>query len=118
MTYEEQQQYNKLSYKQQQRYNEYRKDKPHWGHGQIMAKIAFIEKLDKTIDNGGKDVDSNSPVIWKEIFESVKNFLKRIDISGSIIKMIDQALETLGDLIYRGITSISNAFLKIWDWIF
>lgn len=118
MTYEEQLQYEKLTPKNQKVYDEIKEDKPSWGHKQIMFKVAMLEKID-TIPEGPGDPDPDDPKVMKSVLEGAKDFLNSVGIVfGTVITIIDQTLETLGDIIYRGISSIGNALQKIWDWIF
>lgn len=117
MTYEEQQQYNKLSYSGQKVYDETKVKHPNWSHDQIMAKVSIDHTIDIRIDQG-KDVDPDDPEVFKEILEGAKAFLIGMGIFiAAVFEIIDDTLEALGDLIYRGITYIGDKLSDFWDWL-
>lgn len=117
MTYEEQQQYNKLPYNDQKEYDHYKSKYPHWSHNQIMTRVSTGHVIDKRIGQG-KDVNPEDPRVLKEILEGAKAFLVGVGIFiASVFYIIDETLETLGDLIYRGITYIGEKLGDFWDWL-
>lgn len=117
MTYEEQHQYDNLSYYQKQDYDRYKSQHPGWSHKQIMFKIGMDKTAEKIADRGG-DPNPEDPQILKEILEGAKSFLIGVGIVvGTIISIIDDALETLGGLIYEGISYVGNKLQEFWDWL-
>lgn len=117
MTYEEQQQYNKLSYNERMDYDYIKSKHPSWEHSQIMAKLSTDIQIGIMIDKG-KNVDPNDPKILKEILEGAKRFLIGAGIFiAAVFEVIDDALDALGDLIYRGISYIGDKLSEFWDWL-
>lgn len=117
MTYEEQQQYDKLPYVDRKEYDHIKEQHPYWDHERIMKKVAFNHKLEEVMDNRG-DIDPEDPRVLKEILEGAKLFLIGVGIFiVGVFAAIDEALNTLGDLIYRGVTYIGDKLSEFWDWL-
>lgn len=119
MTYEEQQQYNNLSYENRQEYDWIKSRHPSWTHKQIMTKVAFNAKEVEVIErNGGKDVDTEDPEIMSDILQGVKSFLIGIGLFiDEVFSAIDDALNALGNLIDAGISYVGNKLQEFWDWL-
>jgi len=117
MAYEEQQQYNKLSYAQQRAYDNIKSEHPEWGHKQIMFKVAMIKKTDDML-NGNRDPDPEDPEILAEILKGAKSFLIGLGIFiYEVFEVIDDMLDALGDLICRGVRYIGNQLERFWEWL-
>ena len=117
MTYEEEQQYNKLSYSGRMEYDHIKSMHPNWSHSQIMTKLSTDITIGKMIENG-RDVDVDNPAILKEILEGAKSFLIGAGIFiAAVFEVIDDALDALGDLICRGISYIGDKLSEFWDWL-
>lgn len=117
MTYEEQQQYNKLSYSGRMEYDHIKSMHPNWFHSQIMTKLSTDITIGRMIENG-RDVDVDNPAILKEILEGAKRFLIGAGIFiAAVFEVIDDALDALGDLIYHGISYIGDKLSEFWDWL-
>lgn len=126
MTYEEQQQYNKLTDKQKAVYNFTKSQNPHWSHKQIMAKVGVDENLGKAIQDGKIDVTRTGqngetiidPSVFAEILRGSKKFLEGLGIViESLFAAIDEALNALDDLIDAGIEYIGNKLQQFWNWL-
>lgn len=116
MTYEEQQQYNKLSYAQQKEYDGYKSIHPTWTHKQIMFKIAMDKKIGDLPPN--VDPDPDDPEILAEILKGAKLFLIGVGIIiYEVFDAIDDMLDTLGDLISRGVRYIGDRLEEFWEWL-
>ena len=111
MNYEEQKQYDNLSECDKSYYKKIKLDHPNWNHRQIMVKVAFNHKEDDIIERAGNDIDPEDSEILNEIFQGVKNFLKRV---GVIMQNVFNALDKLIDLVKKG-KAIYNALSEIWD---
>lgn len=108
MTYQEQQEYNRLPYDARQDYDFYSKKYPHWTHTQLINRIALGHEIDK-MTNNGKNVDINDPGTVAAILRGAKAFLQRVGIYiQAIFDYIDNILDELGDLIVKGITFVGD----------
>lgn len=106
MTYQEQQEYNKLSNNGKRNYDRIKAESPDWTHSQIITKVKIIEKLDKVIDDGG-DVDE--PGILQTILMEAREWLVEFcNVGSSILSAIDNAISELGNAIARGIQWIGD----------
>lgn len=122
MTYEEQQQYNNLSYSEREVYDWTKSRHPSWSHKQIMAKVAIdisIEGPDGILNKSGQtDINPTDPSIMRAILKGAKNFLTGAGIFiYEVFSAIDDALDTLGDLIASGASYVGNKLKNFWDWL-
>lgn len=117
MTYEEQQQYNKLPYSQQRAYDRIKSENPGWGHRQIMFKVAMEKKTDDFV-NSNSDPNPEDPEILAEILRGAKSFLVGLGIFiAEVFEVIDDMLCTLVDLIDRGIRYVGDKLEEFWEWL-
>lgn len=117
MTYEEQQQYAKLSSDQKDDYNHFRSKHPGWSHNQIMQKLAIETKIIDILNDGG-DVNPDDPEIMTEILKGAKEVLLNLGIIiDSFFEAIDAALNVLGNIIEAGINYIGDKLKAFWDWL-
>lgn len=117
MTYEEEQQYNSLSYDARQEYDHIRRMHPNWSHKQIMTKLALDLQTIKIVDEGKQNVDDD-PEILREILQGAKAFLIGVGcFVWDVFEAIDDALDALGDLIARGITYVGDKLSEFWNWL-
>ena len=119
MTTEERQDYDKLTEQQKEEFDYQCRKHPEWSFKQVMAKLAFEEKVDETVGNGGEDVDVNDPVTWVAILEGVKITLSKfVSIGRAIFVTIDSAITSLKGLILAGIRRIGTVIDDLLDRIF
>lgn len=119
MTNEERQDYNKLTKEQKEEFDYQSRKHPDWSFKQVIAKVAFEEKVDTTIDNGGEDPNPQDPTIWLTILEGVKATLSKFkSIGRSIFIAIDSAITSLKGLIRAGIQRIGDVIDNLLDKIF
>lgn len=117
MTYEEQQEYNKLSNDAKDEYNFIKSKHPTWSHNQIIQRMAVTIKIGDML-NKGKDVDPNDPEILTEILKGAKSILVNLDIIiNGFFEAIDDALNILGTLIESGAKYIGDKLKAFWDWL-
>lgn len=117
MTYEERQQYNRLPYGDQKEYDLIKEKHPYWDHERIMKKVAFDHKLEDIMENRG-DLNPEDPTLLKEILEGAKQFLIGVGIFiEGVFTAIDNALNALTDLIYRGVTYLGDKLSEFWEWL-
>lgn len=117
MTREEKRQYDSLSYEERQEYDYLRNKHPNWSHKQIMTKFALDKNINVAIDNGAEDVENN-PEIIKIILSETKNMLERLGcFFEDVFEVIDNALDTLTDLIDRGICYVGEKLAEFWNWL-
>lgn len=117
MTYEEQQQYSSLSYNQKQEYDFIKRTHPNWNHTNILKKLALSIKIEDMMGTGAKDVE-NDPEILKEILLGAKSFLLGIGCFVlDVFEAIDDALDTLTDIIAEGISYVGDQLRDFWDWL-
>lgn len=117
MTYEEQLQYDRLSFEDQLEYDHLKAKHPNWSHNQILMKLSIDPTIGKMIEEG-RDVNPEDPRILKEILEGAKSFLIGVGIFiESIFEFIDDALCALGELIYDGISYVGDKLEDFWNWL-
>ena len=118
---EERQHYNSLSKEEREEYDRIKEMKPHWSHNQIMTKLAVNIRMDKSIEQGNEDVDANDPIWWKQILTGSREFLRYFGggtFYSTAIKVIDDALSTLGNMISKGIRKIGDFIDDLFNSIF
>ncbi len=117
MTSDEQKQYNSLSYEERQDYDDIRQRRPHWSHKQIMVKIALEREIDKIPGTGPTD-PTGDPEILRGILKGVKEFLTEVGcFVWDVFEAIDDAIDTLTDLIASGLSYIGNKLSEFWEWL-
>lgn len=116
MTYEERQDYDKLSASGKKAYDRDVEDHPNRSHSQHLAKAKLSDVIDVNIDKG-KNVDETS--VLKDILTEAKEWLVEIGgISLSVLSALDDAISELGRAIGNGIRWIGNKLGDLFDWIF
>ncbi len=119
MTAEERQDYDKLTEKQKEEFEYQSRKHPDWSFNQVMAKVAFEEKADETINKGGVDPNPQDPNIWLTILEGVRATLTKFkSIGRSIFVAIDSAIASLRGLIRAGIKRIGDLIDDLMNKIF
>ena len=119
MTAEERQDYNKLTKEQKEEFDFQSRKHSNWSFKQVIAKVAFEEKVDTTINNGGVNVNPKDPTIWLTILEGVRTTLTKFkSIGRSIFIAIDSAITSLKGLIRAGIQRIGDVIDNLLDKIF
>lgn len=118
MTTEEQIQYNALSSSEREDYDYLRRKHPNWSHKQIMNKLAIEIQVIKVLDKGNTDVDFEDPEILIQILKGAKEFLTRVGcFISDFFEAVDDAIDTLTDLILGGISWVGDALSDFWDWL-
>ena len=119
MTYEQRQDYNKLTKSQKEDFDYNERKHPNWTFTQLMAKVAFEEKVDDTIGDGGKNVDSKDPIVWITILEGVKTTLKKFrSIANSIFTAIDGTIASIKGMIAVGMRKVGDVIERLFDSLF
>lgn len=119
MTTEERQDYDKLTKEQKEEFDYQSRKHPDWSFKQVIAKVAFEEKVNTTINKGGSNVNSKDPTIWLTILEGVRTTLTKFkSIGRSIFIAIDGAIASLKGLIRAGTQRIGNVIDNLLDKIF
>lgn len=125
MTYEEQQQYDKLSADLKEDYNYLKKKHPNWSHEQIMGKLSIDKKLEVWMNTGDLDVTKKGPdgeievppEIMKEILDGAKSVLTGLGIIiVGFFEAVDKALCVLDSIITSGVKYIGNKLKEFWNW--
>lgn len=113
MTNEERQDYNKLTKEQKEDFEFHARKHPDWEFQMVMISLAFEEKTDETIENGGKDVDPNDINIWMAILKGVKTILSKFkSIGKQIFNIIDNEITFIQEQIKSGIRKINDAIVR------
>ena len=119
MTFEQRQDYNRLTNSQREVFDFNERIHPNWTFTQVMAKVVFEVKTDETIDKGGNNVDPKDPQIWLIILEGVKMTLSKFkSIGWSIFMAIDSAITTIKGLIFAGVRKVGDVIDKLFDKLF
>lgn len=119
MTYEQRQDYNKLTNSQKEDFDYNERKHPNWTFNQLMAKVAFEEKVDDTVGKGGNNVDSKDPQIWLIILEGVKVTLSKFKSIGcSIFMAIDGAITSIKGMIVSGVRRVGDVIDRLFDKLF
>ena len=117
MTSDEQKQYNSLSYNERQEYDHIRRMHPNWSHKQIMTKLALDIQTIVVVDRGHEKPEDD-PDLLREILQGAKSFLIGVGcIVWDVFEAIDDAIDTLTDLIASGISYIGNRLSEFWKWL-
>ena len=102
MTYEEQQQYNKLSYRGKQIYDRIKRENPEYNHKAIYLKTVLEVKIEEGLTGGGADIDPKD--FWDAVLKGARRFLESVgNIARDVFVTIDRALSKVADWIGRGI---------------
>lgn len=116
MTYEQRQDYNKLTASEKRDFSYQESKHPNWSFQQIMAKIAFEVQVDDTIGMGGNNVDPADPILWLTILEGVKTTLSKFkSIGQSIFIAINSAIVSLKGLVIAGAKKVGNVIENLLD---
>lgn len=119
MTYEEQQDYNKLPKNQRLEYDHIKEQHPEWDHKKIIVKMALSKQMDDAIETGHEDISPNNPELIKEILRNAKRFLQECGINiESLFRIIDNAIATISYYVKYGLSYANNKIKEIWNWIF
>lgn len=119
MTYEQRQDYNKLTSSQKEDFKYNERKHPNWTFTQIMAKLALDEKGGEFIDRGGNNVNPTEPDTWLIILEGVKATLSKFQSIGrSIFMAIDSAIVSIRGLIVAGIKRVGDVIDNLFDKLF
>lgn len=101
MTYEEQQQYNKLSYRGKQIYDRIKRENPNYNHKAIYLKTVLEVKIEDGLNDGGTDI--NPTDFWEEVLKGARRFLESVgNIARDVFDTIDRALSKVAEWIGRG----------------
>ncbi len=110
MTPQERQDYEKLTEEQKEEFDYQSRKHPEWGFQEVMVKLAFEAEADKTINDGGEDVDPNDVNIWMAILKGVKTILSTFkSIGKQIFDVIDEEITFIQEQINSGIREINSA---------
>lgn len=102
MTYEEQQQYNKLSYRGKQIYDRIKRENPQYNHKAIYLKTVLELKIEEGLGTGNRDIDPTD--FWEEVLRGARRFLESVgNIARDVFDTIDRALSKVANWIGRGI---------------
>lgn len=113
MTNEERQDYNKLTKEQKEDFEYQARKHPDWEFQTVMIKLAFEEKTDETINNGGKDADPNDINIWMAILNGVRTVLSKFkSIGKQIFNILDNEITFIQEQIKSGIRKINDAIAR------
>ena len=126
MTYEEQQQYNKLPSDKKEDYNYIKRKHPGWPHEKILGSMELNDHIAIMVEKGKVDVGKRnadgtidvSPDLMVEILKGAKEVLLNLGIVlDSFFEAIDAALNVLGNIIDAGINYIGDKLKEFWDWL-
>ncbi len=113
MTNEERQDYNKLTREQKEDFEYHASKHPDWEFQMVLVKLAFEEKIDETVVNGGYDVDPNDVDIWMAIFKGVKTILSKFkSIGKQILNTIDDNIAFIQEQIKSGVRKINDVISR------
>lgn len=122
MTATEQKQYNDLTPRQRDEYNLKKKYHPNWNHKDIMTSVGMeISKDDMLAGGGTVDVTglTKNPSFLKKVYEGTLRFLEKNGVYfEDVINALKSSISRLGDLIWQGVTYISEQVDDFLDWIF
>lgn len=117
MTGDEQKQYNSLSNVQRQEYDHIKQMHSNWSHKQIMTKLALDIKAIEFVNKGHENPE-NDPNTFIAILQGAKIFLIGVGcFVWDVFEAIDEAIDTLTDLIANGISYIGDKLSEFWDWL-
>lgn len=113
---EQRQGYESLSKKRKEAFDDIAKRYPHWDYERVMRKMAFDEKIEKTIERGGKDADPNNPKVLEAILTGANTILQNIKgISQKCIRTIESAISTVREWIAQGIRYLGDKINTIFS---
>lgn len=116
MTYQEQEEYNKLSNNGKRAYDRIKTEHPNWAHSQIITKVKINEEIDIAIDNRG---DITKTDVLQEVLKKAREWLVEFcEVGSSIISAIDDTISELGKAIAKGVRWIGDKLSGILNWIF
>lgn len=110
MTYQEQEEFNKLTELQKEDYLYQQKRHPNWDHEKLMQRVGFSTKVDDVLESK-EDVDLNDKDIMQEIVEGVGAWLERT------LPRIWQGVKDFFKGLLQGIwDGIVSTFESIFSW--
>lgn len=116
LTSEERAEYNKLTYADQKRYDFEREMDPTLTHKEAILVIGLNIKGKELLERGGQNVNINEPGIQKKLFEGLRDFLQSFpDILAQVGYAIDQTIDYLGELLWKGIEVVVDLADSIWS---
>lgn len=114
MTYEQRQDYNKLTEYQKEVFDFTAKMNPDFTFEQLIKKVIIDDNMNKTLRDGGKNVDPQDPTIIELILIGAKEALKRFSTIGrGVFIAIDNAIRSIKEKIDSGMQTIGDLFAKI-----
>jgi len=63
---------------QNSKFDEMKAKHPDWSDEQVWTAISIEMEADKTIEEGGKDINPNDPVLLRNIIEGAKKWLEEV----------------------------------------
>lgn len=119
MTYEQSQDYNKLTIGQKEDFEYSVRKHPNWTFAQHFTKVVFEKQVDDTVEKGGSDVDREDPVMWLTILEGVKATLKKFkSVVNTIFNVLDGVISSIKGMIAVGVKKIGDIIDRFFDNIF
>lgn len=112
MTYQEQEEFNKLSELQKEDYLRYQQRFPNWDHTKLMTRVGFNTKIDDVVETQ-QDVDLNDKSIMQEIVEGVGRWLERT--LPRIWQGVKDFFSGLLEGIWNGIVSTFESIFSLFD---
>ena len=120
MTTEELEIYNKLTPEQKANYDFTRMHHPNWSHQQIITKVSIGTVIDNKIcqGGGGLDINGGDPIFWQEVLIGAKRIIEGLGcVAGDVVKIIDNTLEMLANIIDAGINYVGDKLKQFWNWL-
>lgn len=112
MTYQEQQEFNKLTSDQKEEYQFQQRKHPNWDHKKLMIKVGFNNKVDDMIENQG-DVDVNDKDVMSSLVQSVGDWLER-----TLPRIWDGVKSLFSSILENILYGVIDAFWGVLDAIF
>ena len=113
LTYEQQQDYNNLTEKEKRIFKFHSEMHPNWTFDRVIVQLQCDIKMEEMLDNtGGRNVNQEDPIFWKEIFYGLRELLsnKFKSISQKVYDTIDRTITSIKEMIAAGIKNIGNLF--------
>lgn len=118
MTATEKEEYDKLSLDEKDEYNFNLGKHPNWSHQQLMTKVAISRTTTTIVDETPEDIDVDDPKFMALVLKGAKDFLESIGcVATDIIKLIDNALGLLANIIDAGINYVGDKLKQFWNWL-
>lgn len=86
------------------RYNYYKELHPEWSDEQIWTAISIDMQTKVTVENGGNNVDPNTPEIIDIILKKAQDWLEEVlpAVFEKVKQFFQRALETISEWAVRG----------------